>query len=84
VTRGDLNVDEPLRRQALGRIAKLYEAWDAVQPGQGYAAKAADWRGKLEDLSYEATKPRSNEGPTATQPAGAPAAAAQPASSPLP
>jgi len=36
-------------RQALQRIARLYEAWDAAEPGKGYAEKAAQWRAKLEE-----------------------------------
>jgi len=40
-------------------MAALCESWHAADPGKGHAAKAADWRGKVED---EATKPRSHEG----------------------
>jgi tetratricopeptide (TPR) repeat protein len=36
------------KREALERIVKLYEAWDAGDPGQGYAEKAAEWRAGLE------------------------------------
>ena len=35
------------KREALERIIKLYEAWDAAEPGQGYADQAAEWRAKL-------------------------------------
>jgi non-specific serine/threonine protein kinase/serine/threonine-protein kinase len=35
------------KRAALERIIKLYEAWHAAEPGQGYDAKAAEWRAKL-------------------------------------
>ena len=33
--------------EALERIIKFYEAWDAAEPGKGYAEKAAEWRAKL-------------------------------------
>ncbi len=29
------------------RLADLYIAWDAAEPGKGYAEKAAEWRAKL-------------------------------------
>ena len=32
------------KRDALERIIKLYESWDAAEPGKGYDAKAAEWR----------------------------------------
>ena len=35
------------KREALERIVKLYEAWDTAEPGNGHAAKAAEWRAKL-------------------------------------
>ncbi len=38
------------KREALVRIIDLYEAWDAAEPGQSYAEKAAEWRGKLETM----------------------------------
>jgi len=28
-------------------LVDLYTAWDAAEPGKGYDAKAAEWRGKL-------------------------------------
>ena len=34
------------KRAALERIVALYEAWDAAEPGKGYAEKAAEWRAK--------------------------------------
>jgi len=34
-------------RQALDRIVKLYESWDAAEPGKGYADKAAEYRAML-------------------------------------
>jgi len=33
--------------EALQRVIDLYDAWDASEPGKGYAAKAAEWREKL-------------------------------------
>jgi hypothetical protein len=35
------------KQQALERIVQLYEAWDAAEPGKGYAEQAAEWRAKL-------------------------------------
>jgi len=37
-----------------------HPTWDAAEPGNGNAEKAAQWRAKLEEI--EATKPRSDEG----------------------
>ena len=45
-------------RRDMQRISRLYESWDAAEPGKGYAEKAAEWRAKLEE---EATKPRGDE-----------------------
>jgi serine/threonine protein kinase/Tfp pilus assembly protein PilF len=42
----------------IARIVKLYDSWDAADPGKGYAEKAAQWRAKLDQ---EGTKPRSHE-----------------------
>jgi serine/threonine protein kinase/tetratricopeptide (TPR) repeat protein len=36
------------RREALERIVRLYDAWDKAEPGQGYDAKAADWKANLD------------------------------------
>ncbi|HKQ47644.1 MAG TPA: serine/threonine-protein kinase [Phycisphaerae bacterium] len=33
---------------ALPRLIRLYEAWDAAEPNTGKAEKAAEWRGRLE------------------------------------
>ncbi len=35
---------ETYTRESLRRIIDLYEAWDASEPGEGYDAKAAEWR----------------------------------------
>ena len=35
------------KQQALERIIKLYDAWHAAEPNQGYDAKAAEWRARL-------------------------------------
>ena len=32
------------KREALERIVRLYEAWEAAEPGQGHREKAVDWR----------------------------------------
>ena len=38
----------PSQTQAsIERLAKFYESWHAAEPGQGYDAKAAEWRAKL-------------------------------------
>ncbi len=40
--------ESPSQTQAsIERLAKFYESWDAAEPGQGYDAKAAEWRAKL-------------------------------------
>ena len=45
-------------RKALSRIVKLYESWDASEPNQGYAEKAAAYRAKLpKEEAAEATPP---------------------------
>ena len=30
-----------------GESVRLYEAWDAAEPGQGYDARAAEWRARM-------------------------------------
>ena len=32
---------------AIQRVVDLYEAWDTAEPGQGYDAKADEWRARL-------------------------------------
>ena len=44
-------------RQALERIVKLYESWDAAEPGQGYDAEAAEWRAKLRERDDKPEEP---------------------------
>ncbi|MCH8880552.1 MAG: hypothetical protein IID34_11800 [Planctomycetes bacterium] len=40
--------ESPSEIQAsIERLAKFTESWYAAEPGQGYDAKAADWRAKL-------------------------------------
>jgi hypothetical protein len=36
------HIDAPI-----ARIVSVYEAWDAAEPGKGYAEQAAEWRAKL-------------------------------------
>jgi len=36
------------RPEAMRRNIQFYEAWHVAEPGQGYDAKAAEWRAKLE------------------------------------
>lgn len=50
--------------RALRGLAELYDAWHATEPGQGYDARAAEWRAKLEQW-------RASTQPTTTQPAAA-------------
>ncbi len=38
-------------REALERIVRLYESWDAVLPDNDKADQAAEWRAKLEELA---------------------------------
>ena len=40
---------EESTNEAIQRMVDLYEAWHAAEPGQGYDAKAAQWRAKLPD-----------------------------------
>jgi hypothetical protein len=51
--RGDARVPLPaktkgkdLKREALERVIRLYEAWDQAEPGKGFDARAAEWRQK--------------------------------------
>ncbi len=46
--RRDPQAPEVRKREALDRIRRLYEAWDAAEPGKGYAAKAEEYRALLE------------------------------------
>ncbi len=44
-------------------LIDLYTAWDAAEPGKGYDAKAAEWRGKLDaDKPVEALAPGARPG----------------------
>jgi serine/threonine protein kinase/tetratricopeptide (TPR) repeat protein len=38
------------RRHCLKALVQLYEAWEAAEPGHGYAAKAGQWHSALEAL----------------------------------
>jgi serine/threonine protein kinase len=38
------------KRLAFERIVRMYELWDAAEPGKGYDAQAAEWREKLRAL----------------------------------
>jgi serine/threonine protein kinase len=44
------------KRKTLDRLIALYESWDATEPRKGYAEKAAEWRGKLDELGTEAPR----------------------------
>ncbi len=38
-------------RSAHDSVVSLYKAWDAAEPGKGYAEKAAAWRAKVDEAS---------------------------------
>ena len=44
---GDSTSSDDDKTEAIQRVVDLYEAWDTAEPGQGYEAKAAQWRAKL-------------------------------------
>ncbi len=50
---------EPCLKEAVERLIRLYELWDAAEPSQGYAAKAADWQAEL-DRWQTGTQPSKN------------------------
>ena len=51
------------KREALGRIVKLYDAWHTSEPGAGHGANATEWRAKLSE--YQAsTRPASEPTPS--------------------
>ncbi len=39
--------------KTVNALVEYYEAWAAAEPNQGYAEKAAEWRGKLPDENSE-------------------------------
>lgn len=39
--------DHPIAGEMSKSLAQLYEAWDKAEPGNGYDAKAAEWRKKV-------------------------------------
>jgi len=41
------------RREAVGRIINLYGAWDAAEPGKGYAEKATKYRAALAQMGMK-------------------------------
>ena len=43
----DFDKDPARRIGAINQLVRLYEAWHGAEPGQGYDAKAAEWRAKL-------------------------------------
>ncbi len=42
------------------RLVTFYQAWEAAEPGNGHAEKAAEWRGKLEETSTSQNTETSN------------------------
>ncbi|MCH8852131.1 MAG: tetratricopeptide repeat protein [Planctomycetes bacterium] len=54
---GRMSFTQPSETQtSIERLAEFYESWHAAKPGQGYDAKAAEWRAKLPP-DDEATEP---------------------------
>ncbi|MCC6676034.1 MAG: serine/threonine protein kinase [Phycisphaerales bacterium] len=43
-------IDDEGRENTIDTIIKLYEKWEAAEPGMGHAAKAGPWKQKLADL----------------------------------
>lgn len=66
--------DHPDAGRAAQLLGELYDAWHAAEPGQGYDAKAAEWRVKLEAWQAS-TRPAESE--EATSPASETPAAGQ-------
>jgi tetratricopeptide (TPR) repeat protein len=60
--------DPRLRRDALERLVRLYEAWEAAAPGQGKAAHAEQWRQALAAVRQTAKPPKPNGVVTDGQP----------------
>ena len=44
-------------KTSIERLAEFYESWHAAKPGQGYDAKAAEWRAKLPDTDPDSPSP---------------------------
>ena len=40
-------------KPCLEALVKLYESWDAAEPGKGHDAKAAEWRAKLDEFNAQ-------------------------------
>ena len=51
--RSDTTVEPAFQRDALERLVRLYESWNAAAPDAGAAAKAENWRQKLSTLQNE-------------------------------
>jgi len=45
---GKADVSPAWQAGAIGYLVKLYETWDAAEPGTGKAAKASEWRGRTQ------------------------------------
>jgi hypothetical protein len=43
-------------RACLGELAGLYQSWHKAEPGKGYDARAAEWKGKI-DLPHTVADP---------------------------
>ena len=48
------SADRTMIRDALERVVRLYQSWDAVAPDSGKAAQAEEWKKKLEAFPVEA------------------------------
>ena len=54
----------PCEHEALDRVVRFYEAWDAAEPNAGHDAEAAEWRNKrkqLEVTTEPATQPATSQ-----------------------
>jgi tetratricopeptide (TPR) repeat protein/tRNA A-37 threonylcarbamoyl transferase component Bud32 len=52
-----LPMGHDVRLRLTRTITNLYGAWNAAEPGQGYAARAAEWNVKLEAMARPADQP---------------------------
>jgi tetratricopeptide (TPR) repeat protein len=59
VLQASRSLSGPPQRQALERLVRLYEAWDAATPGQGKAVQAGQWKHALAAFQQAATERQS-------------------------
>jgi len=63
LTQGRQEIDPAIARSAHSEITRLYETWDAAEPGKGYAEKAAQWREAMGALPASPTETAPQESP---------------------